>query len=274
MKRSFFASPYLVWMTIFIVAPIALIIWYAVTNMEGALTLENFIRFFDPIYADVLWKSIWMAFICTLICLLIGYPAALWLSDRGMDKSGILSVLFIIPMWMNFLLRTYAWMSLLESSGIIAQAVNGMLGWFGIDPIRLLYNDGAVMLGMVYNFLPFMILPIHSVVGKIDRRIIEAAEDLGANGWSVFRRVKLPLSVPGIVSGVTMVFMPAITTFVISVLMGGGKSLLFGDLIEQQFLFVGDWNFGSALSVIMMILILVSLGVLNRFEKSDEGGVW
>ncbi len=273
MKRSSFAGPYLVWMALFIIVPFALILFYAGRSPDGAWTAANFLRFLEPVFVQVLWRSVWMALLCTLFCLLIGYPAALFLSDRKVDPRGMLIVLFLIPMWMNFLLRTYAWLTLLENSGLITATVNRVLALLGRPPVRLLYTSQAVMMGMVYNYLPFMVLPIFTALSKLDRRLIEAAEDLGANAWQVFTRVVLPLSLPGVVSGVTMVFMPAITTFVISRLLGGAQYLLFGDLIEQQFLVMGDWNFGSALSVIMMALILLSMSVLGRVDKSEGGGL-
>lgn len=270
MKRSIFAAPYGVWMLIFTIVPIFLIMYYALT-FGGEFTLDNFRLFFEPEFIGILTFSIWLAFLCTVICLLIGYPAALFLASRDMRHATTLVVLFVIPMWMNFLLRTYAWMTLLEDTGLI----NRFLIWIGIGQKKLMYTENAVLMGMVYNFLPFMIFPIYSVLSKSDRNLEEAAQDLGANGWHVFWKVTMPLSVPGVVSGITMVFMPAVTTFVIPRLLGGGTFMMFGDLIENQFLTTGDWNFGSALSLIMMALILVSLGVLNRFNPEGEGsGLW
>ncbi len=274
MKRSQVAAPYIAWMVLFTLVPFFLVLFYAATDPEGNITADNILRFLRPEYVGVLVYSLGMAFFCTVICLLLGYPAALWLADHRIDRTATLIVLFIIPMWMNFLLRTYAWMTLLENNGPITRAVNYALSLIGRGPVRLLYSDGAVQLGMVYNYLPFMVLPIHTVLKKLDKRLIEAAEDLGANGFQVFRRVILPLSIPGVISGITMVFMPAVTTFVISRLLGGAQYMLFGDVIEQQFLFTGNWNFGSALSVIMMIIILISMSVLNRFDTDDGGGVW
>lgn len=275
MKSKVFATPYLVWMLLFTIAPIVLVIVYAFTTSTGEFTLENLTNFMDPIYLSVLWRSIGMALLCTLICLLIGYPAAYFLVQKDIDKKGILILLFIIPMWMNFLLRTYAWLTLLESNGLITYTVNAVRRFFGAqEDIRLLYNYGSVLMGMVYNYLPFMVLPLYTVLGKMDSRVIEAAEDLGANRFQVFFRVTLPLSVPGITSGINMVFMPAITTFVISRLLGGSQFKLFGDLIEQQFLFTGNWNFGSAMSLIMMVLLLISMGIMNRFGDKEGGGVF
>ena len=177
-------------------------------------------------------------------------------------------MLFIVPMWMNFLLRTYAWLPILGKNGLI----NNILGHFGIGPLSLLYNDGTVLLGMVYNFLPFMVLPIYTVLSKMDESLIQAAEDLGANKFQIFKKIIIPLSIPGIMSGITMVFMPAVSTFVISSLLGGGKYMLLGNLIEQEFTTIGDWNFGSAISIIMMIVILISMAVMNKFDKDDKEG--
>ena len=274
MNRKVWAAPFVVWMLLFTIVPIVLVAVYSLTDYAGAFTLENFAAFLDPIYINVLLRSIGMALLCTLICLLIAYPAAYFLSQKDIDTKGVLILLFIIPMWMNFLLRTYAWLTLLESNGLITSAVNTVLGWFGVEKeIRLLYSYGAVLMGMVYNYLPFMVLPLYTVLTKIDRSVIEAAEDLGASRMQVFTRVILPLSIPGVASGITMVFMPAITTFVISRLLGGAQFKLFGDLIEQQFLFTGDWNFGSAMSLIMMALLLISMGIMNRFGDKEGGGL-
>ncbi|MEF9894982.1 MAG: ABC transporter permease [Clostridia bacterium] len=267
MKRSMFAGPYAVWMVLFTVAPLLFVVYFALTNASGAVTLENLVEFVDPIYLNVLWRSLYLAFYCTIICLVIGFPAAYFLASKDFSRNKTLFVLILLPMWMNFLLRTYAMMSLLEDSGII----NNLLRAMGLQPLELIGTEGAVLLGMVYNFVPFMILPIHTSLKKMDTRVIEAAEDLGANPFQVFRRVVLPLSVPGIISGITMVFMPAVTTFAISRLLGSGNFWLFGDLIERQFIEVNDWNFGSALSLIMMALIIVSISFLNKADPKQEG---
>lgn len=290
--RSLFASPYTLWMIIFTVVPVILIGYYAFTDVNGAFTLDNFKNFWDSNYEsnkvilevmgeagaayitrgtvniDTLVYSLWMAFQCTVICLLLGYPAALFMADRHMKLGATLVVLFIIPMWMNFLLRTIAWMSLLEDSGLI----NTFLKWLGFEGVQLMYNSNAVLLGMVYNFLPFMVFPIYTVLSKMDFRLSEAAADLGCNSWQTLYKVTLPLSVPGIVSGITMVFMPSVTTFFIPRVLGGGNTMMFGDLIESKFLTEGNWNVGSALSLIMMLLILVSLSILRKADPNGEGG--
>lgn len=271
MKQRWISYPYIIWMFIFILLPLFLILFNSVTySSEGGIrfTLQYFQRFFEPVYINVLWRSFRLALSSTVICLLLGYPMAMILAGKDIKRRNVMVLLFVIPMWMNFLLRTYAWMTLLERSGIL----NSFLALLRLPQLELLYNEGAVMLGMVYNFLPFMVLPIYSVLVKIDKSLIEAAGDLGANAATVFRKVIFPLSLPGVLSGITMVFMPAVTTFVIPRLLGGGQFTLIGNLIEQQFLFVGDWGFGSAVSVIMLILILISMGVMGKYEKEQEGG--
>ena len=273
MKRRYFAYPYVVWMIIFITLPIILVLYYAFTKStaNGApFTLENFVKAFDPLFFEVLLRSICLAVICTVICFLLGYPVAMILSRNGV-KSRTLIVWFILPMWMNFLLRTYAWMVLLDSNGLI----NQVLLFLGFGRAQLMYNSSAILLGMVYNFLPFMVLPIYSVMVKIPNSLVQAAQDLGANSKKVFTRVIFPLSMPGIISGITMVFMPAVTTFAISRLLGGAQFMMFGDLIENQFLFAQDWNLGSALSCIMLLMILISMFIISRADKREEqGGLW
>ncbi|HHT05427.1 MAG TPA: ABC transporter permease [Hydrogenispora sp.] len=270
MKKNWLSYPYLVWVLLFIFLPLLLVLFYSVTTRteDGIrFTFEHFQRFMEPIYLRVLLRSVKLALISTVICLLLGYPMAMILAGNGFKRKQIMVFLFVVPMWMNFLLRTYAWMTLLERKGLL----NTFLSWLGLAPLNLLYTEEAVVLGMVYNFLPFMVLPIYSVLSKIDKSLIEAAEDLGADGVTVFRKVIFPLSLPGVLSGITMVFMPAVTTFVISRLLGGGQFTLIGNLIEQQFLLVGDWNFGSAISMVMMLVILLSIGVMSKYEKENEG---
>lgn len=267
--NSLLASPYIVWMAIFIIVPLLITVYYSFTTIDGGFTWENYQKFFDPIYLGVLWRSLKIAFVCTLFCLLIGYPLALILTSSDFVRRRYLMFLCILPMWMNMLLRTYAWMTLLEKKGII----NIILGWLGFDPIQMLYTSGAVYVGLIYNFLPFMILPIYSVMLKIDHGLIEAAEDLGANRFQVFRKIILPKSMPGVITGITMVFMPAVTTFVISRLLGGGQYTLIGNLIEKQFVESGNWYFGSAISILMMLLILASMYIMKLTgSKEDVGG--
>ena len=258
-------------MVIFTIVPIFLVVYYSLTT-EGAggvtLTLDHFLRVFEPIYLTVIWRSIKLALISTGICILLGYPVAMILANTELKKQFTLIILFVVPMWMNFLARTYSWMTLLEKNGLI----NRFLGLFGIEPLSMLYTSGAVVLGMVYNYLPFMVFPIFTVLRKLDPSLLEAAGDLGANRFQTFTRVILPLSMPGVLSGITMVFMPSVTTFIISQLLGGGQFTLIGNLIEQQYLRVYDWGFGSALSIILMIIILLSMGLINRSDPSGEGG--
>ncbi|GAB6087660.1 ABC transporter permease [Alkaliphilus crotonatoxidans] len=271
MNRRWISFPYIIWMSIFIVFPLLLILYFSFTvSGETGIqfSLENFKRFFEPVYLMVLWRSIRLALISTIICLLLGYPMAMILASRDLKRRNLLVLLFVIPMWMNFLLRTYAWLTLLENRGLI----NTLLNLLKLPTLNLMYNEQAVILGMVYNFLPFMVLPIHSVLTKIDKSLLEAAEDLGANSFTIFKKIIFPLSLPGVLSGITMVFMPAVTTFVISRLLGGGQFTLIGNLIEQQFLFVNDWNFGSAISTVMIVLILISMGIMSKYEKENEGG--
>ncbi len=271
MNKKWVSYPYLIWMIIFIVIPSFLILFYAFTIRDEngiRFTLENFYKFCEPVYITVLLKSLGLALFSTLVCLILGYPVAMILASKQFSKRTTLSMLFIIPMWMNFLLRTYAWLTLLEKNGII----NSILSFLYLPKFNILYTNGAVVLGMVYNFLPFMILPIYTVLMKIDGKLIEAAQDLGGNTFTVFRRITLPLSIPGVMSGITMVFMPAVTTFVISKLLGGGQYTLIGNFIERQFIQLSDWNFGSAISMIMMIFILISIGIMSKFDEDKGGG--
>lgn len=270
-KKSYLAGPYIVWMSLFIVVPLMLIVAFSfsVKTSEGLrFSLENFKRLMDPIYFKVFGRSISLAIQSTILCLLIGYPVAYIISKKPEHRRGMLIMLFILPMWMNFLLRTYAWLAILGKNGLL----NNLLGIIGIGPIDILYTNTAVLLGMVYNFLPFMVLPIYTSLLKMDQDLINAAYDLGASKITAFRKVIFPLSLPGVVSGITMVFMPAVSTFVISQLLGGGKELLIGNLIEQQFTTVGNWNFGSAISIIMMILILIAMAVTSKFSDDDAKG--
>jgi spermidine/putrescine transport system permease protein len=274
MKRNWNAYPYIIWMLIFTIIPIFLIFFYSVLNSTGNgtyFTLEHFKRVFEPLYIIVLIRSIWLALISTVVCLILGYPMGMILASKNMSKRNILVILFIIPMWTNFLARTYAWMTLLEKNGLIETLIKNI----GLPPLNILYTDNAVILGMVYNFLPFMVLPIYSVLSKIDKSMVEAAEDLGATPYVVFRRITFPLSIPGVMSGIVMVFMPALTTFVISRLLGGGQFMLVGNLIEEQFLTTRDWGFGSALSAVLAILILISMAIMSKYDKDDERGrIW
>lgn len=266
MKRSWYATPYALWMLMFTVVPLLFVCYYAFTTKSGAFTFDNITKIVN--YAPVLMDSLRLAFYCTIICLLIGYPAAYFMAHREMSKKSSMAVLILLPMWMNFLLRTYAMMTLFENNGVL----NTLLEAIGLPKMQIIGTEGAVLFGMVYNFLPFMILPIYTVLKKIDPRVIEAAEDLGANPIRVMTRVVAPLSVPGIVSGITMVFMPAVTTFSISRLMSSGMIYLMGDMIEEYFITLSNRNVGSAMSLVMMILILISIGLLRKVDPDGEGG--
>ena len=267
------ASPYIVWSTLFIVIPLIIIVFFSFTQETASgysFTLENFKRVLNSQYISVFKRSLILAFESTVLCLILGYPVAYFISKMKSNKRNILIMLFIVPMWMNFLLRTYAWLPILGKNGVI----NNFLSAIGLNTINILYTDAAVLLGMVYNFLPFMILPIYTVLIKMDNSLIDAAADLGANKRQIFTKVIFPLSMPGVITGITMVFMPAVSTFVISRLLGGGKEMLIGNVIEQQFTTMSDWHFGSALAIILMILILISMALMSRFdgEQSEGGG--
>ncbi len=267
MKSRTAALPYVVWMVIFIVVPMALVVFFSFTDRSGHFTLENIVNVGK--YSTVFLRSIWLGALATVICLLLGYPMAYIISRAAGARQSVMIMLIMLPMWMNFLLRTYAWMTLLENNGLI----NRLLGAIGLEPLQLINTQGAVVLGMVYNFLPFMILPLYSVMAKMDSRVIEAAQDLGANGFKVFYRVILPLSVPGIITGITMVFVPAVSTFIISKMLGGGANLLIGDLIDMQFLGNSyNPNLGSAISLVLMVLILICMGIMNQFDDGENTG--
>ncbi len=274
MMKRYSSAPYLIWSATFVIVPLMMIVFYAFTKPSGGsfhLSLANLNALNNPIVLEVLFRSFYMALVATALCLLLGYPVAYMLTRLSTKWERFFVVLLVLPMWMNFLLRTYAIQSLLGPTGI----VNQMFGFFGMGPFELLFNESAVLFGMVYNYIPFMILPIYTVMRKMDKNLIEAAEDLGATKRIVFTKVVMPLSIPGILSGITMTFMPAVSTFVISALLGGGKYDLIGNLIERQFTLTYDWHFGSMLSLLLMMLILVLMAVLSRYDQEGEGGgVW
>ncbi|MEN8077147.1 ABC transporter permease [Clostridioides difficile] len=263
------ASPYIVWSSLFIVIPLLIVVFFGFTVKSGdgySFSLSNFSRLMDSQYLKVFGRSLLLAAEATIGCLILGYPVAYLISKMREGKRNILIMLFIVPMWMNFLLRTYAWLPILGKNGLI----NTFLVTLGLNRIDILYNDFAVLLGMIYNFLPFMILPIYTVLTKMDKDLINAASDLGADRKKIFMKITLPLSMPGVISGITMVFMPAVSTFVISRILGGGQYMLLGNLIETQYTTMGDWNFGSAIAIFMMIIILLSMAFMNKFEGSDD----
>lgn len=264
--------PYVIWGFLFTVVPMVLILLYAITspnsNQAASLqfTLQNFVKFFDPVFLRVLLKSLRIAAITTVICLIIGYPLAYIISKKSEKVQTLLILLITIPMWINMLIRTYAWVSLLSDKGII----NMLLGFVGLGPIKMLETDFAVILGMVYNFMPFMIIQIYTVLSKMDNSLIDASYDLGANRYQTFRKVVFPLSLSGVISGMTLVFLPSLSTFVIPQLLGGGSYFLIGNLIENQFLNIGDFHFGSAISLIMAVLIMLSMRVADRFDQDKQ----
>ena len=263
MKNKFASTPYLLWAALFVIIPMVLVVYFALTSQSGQFTLDNITAVGE--YADVFIRSLWLALLATAICLLLGYPLAYIIARSGKIAQRTLVMLLMLPMWMNFLLRTYAWMTLLEDNGLI----NRFLGIFGLH-WHIINTEGAVVLGMVYNFLPFMILPLYSVMTKLDKSILNAARDLGASGWQVFYRIVFPLTVPGILSGVTMTFVPAVSTFVISRLLGGGGNLLIGDLIELQILGASyNLHAGAAMSLILMVVILICMGLMNSLDDEE-----
>ena len=297
-RKNALLFPFMVWLLLFILVPLGLIVYYGVTvetpipyeeavQPDGSVlyrledgtlleeepwettqefSLQHFARVFEPMYLKLLARSLRIALFTTLWCLALGYPLALILTGRGFKRRNLFLMLIILPMWMNFLLRTYSWMSLLENSGL----VNSLLEALGFERIQFLYTEGAVVLGMTYNFLPFMVLPLYTVMEKIDHSLLEAAADLGANPAQSFMRITLPFSLPGILEGITMVFVPAVTTFVISQLMGGGKVPLIGDIIQQQFGKANDWHFGSTLSLLVMGVVLAFMYALGRADKEKD----
>ena len=264
MRSKLSAAPYLVWMAIFIIAPLLFVLYYAFTDASGAFTFENIISLKD--FAPTFLDSIWLGALAAVFCLLFAYPVAYFISRTKPRTQRILILMVMLPMCMSFLLRTTAWVALLSDTGII----NNFLGMFGIGPLKLIRTNAAIIFGMVYNYLPYMILPLYTVLLKIDNRLLEASEDLGASKVSTFRRVVLPLSVPGIVSGITMVFVPAVSTFYISVKMGPSDTAMIGDLIEKQFKNAYNPNLGAAMSLVLMILIFVCMAVMNRFTDDEE----
>jgi spermidine/putrescine transport system permease protein len=262
------AFPYVGWMAVFVIVPMILVVGYALTSAEGGFTLENFSEMMK--YAPVFMRSFRLSFIATVICFVIGYPLAYVMSREKPTVAAAALMLLMLPMWMNFLLRTYAWMSILENNGFL----NQLLGILRLPTVHIINTEAAVVLGMVYNFLPFMTLPIHTVLHKMDKSMLEAAGDLGANSAKTFMRVVFPISLPGVISGVTMVFVPGVSTFIISRLLGGGKTILLGDLIEGMF--IGNaYNpyLGAAISLVMMAIVLLSMTVMNRFGDGEESAV-
>ena len=275
MKRfSQLAIPYIVWAAMMLVLPMALIVMYSFMEQGNSiisfsLTFDHYIKFFtDPDFLLILWRSLIIAVKTTIICLLLGYPLAYFMANSSERAQNILVLCITIPTWINALVRTYAWIGLLSEGGLLQQ----ILGFFGLGDAELLYTEGAVLLGMVYNFLPFMILQIHTSLCKMDHSLLQASADLGANPAQTFRRVTLPLSLPGVINGITLVFLPAVSSFFIPKLLGGGQYFLVGNLIENQFITVGEWNFGSSISVIMAIIMMLMMMAVRKVEIDNQGG--
>ncbi len=266
-SRWLLSGPFLVWTVAFIMIPLVIIVFYGLTTADGAFTLSNIMQMGTPENVKALVYALVLSLISTVICLVMAYPLAMILCNLKIGATGFIVMIFIIPMWMNFLLRTLAWQTLLEKTGVI----NLLLAHFHLPPINIINTPYAIVLGMVYNFLPFMLLPIYNVLIKIDPNVINAARDLGADSFQTFWRITFPLSIPGVVSGITMVFVPALTTFIISDLLGGAKILLIGNVIEQKFKQTNNWNVGSGLSLVLMVFILISMAIMQRYDKDGEG---
>ena len=266
--QRYAAAPHIAWAILFIIVPLIFVAYYAFTDTStGSFTLSNIAEFFTKEYLLIFWKSVKLALIATAICLLLGYPIAYFMTTCKPRTQRVLVMLIMLPMWMNFLIRTYALMTLLQDTGIL----NTMLGKIGLGPIHILGTETAVVIGMVYDYLPYMILPIYSVMAKMDHRLIEAAQDLGCNGFGVLRKVIFPLSISGVISGITMVFVPSISTFYISQKLGGVDTLLIGDVIEQHYT-AANYNMTASLSFVLMVILIVGLAIVNHYTDSDEGG--
>ena len=266
-SRKLLSGPYLFWAVSFIIIPLLMILYYGLTDKSGNFTLMNLAQITTQENLKALGLALLLSFVSTLICLILAYPLAMILSEKNVNQTSFIVLIFILPMWMNFLLRTLAWQNLLEKNGVI----NMILHFFHLPDLTLINTPGAIILGMVYNFLPFMVLPIYNVLSKIDKDVIFAARDLGANSLQTFSKIILPLSVPGIISGITMVFVPSLTTFVISDLLGGSKILLIGNVIEQEFKQGSNWNTGSGLSLVLMIFIIASMAMIAKYDKEEIG---
>ena len=269
MIKKMFSAPFLAFILCGTIVPLGVIAYYGLTDRSGAFTWANVMAMASGDHAKALMLSLALSLASTVICLILAFPLGLILKDSKLGQKGFMVFVFILPMWMNFLLRTMAWQVLLEKSGVI----NGLLGAVGLPALEIINTPAAVVLGMVYDYLPFMVLPIYNALIKIDRSIIEAAYDLGASSGTVLRKVIIPMTVPGIVSGVTMVFVPSLTTFAISNMLGGGKVNLIGNIIEQEFTTSSNWNLGSGLSLVMMIFIVISMAMIEKFDKNGEGSV-
>lgn len=271
LRRQLLAGPYLVWIIGFILLPVLMILYYALTNSAGDFTLANVLAIAEPIHRKALLLSLQLAFICTAVCLVLSYPLAMILNNLRKKYQNLIVFIFILPMWMNFMLRILAWKLLLSNNGVI----NTVLGAIGLPPLDILNTPTAVVFCMVYDFLPFMILPIYNAMARIGQDVIEAARDLGAGSATVFFKIILPLTLSGVISGVIMVFVPALTSFAVSDLLGGGKVLLIGNVIEQSFMQEYNWNLGSGLSLVLMVFVIVSMALMSSHDPEGGGaGVW
>jgi len=269
-NRKILSGPYLFWAVSFIIIPLLIIVYYGFTAKEGGFTFANIAQITTPENLKALGLALLLSLVSTIICLIMAYPLAMILSGMNVNQTSFVVLIFILPMWMNFLLRTLAWQNLLEKNGVI----NAVLSFFHLPALNIINTPSAIILGMVYNFLPFMVLPIYNVLIKIDKDVISAAKDLGANGLQTFVKIILPLSKPGIISGITMVFVPALTTFVISDLLGGSKILLIGNVIEQEFKQSSNWHTGSGLSLVLMLFIIISMALIAKYDKDGEGSIF
>lgn len=269
MNKKLMSAPYMVWSAAFIIIPLCMVFYYGLTDKSGAFTLANIMAISSAEHLKALWISILLSLVSTVICLLLAYPLAMLLTGLHVRQNSFVVLIFILPMWMNFLLRTLAWQTLLEKTGVI----NSILSLLGLPSLNIINTPYAIILGMVYNFLPFMVLPIYNNLVKIDHNVVNAARDLGANAVQTFVKVTLPLSLPGVISGITMVFVPALTTFVISNLLGGSKILLIGNVIEQEFTQAANWNLGSGLSIVLMVFIILNMILSSIFDREGEGSV-
>lgn len=266
-SQRLLSSPYIAWALIFIIVPLCMVFYYGLTDNTGAFTIENVMAMLSAEHAKALWISLSLSLISTVICFLLAYPLAMILAHMNVSQHSFIVLIFILPMWMNFLLRTLAWQTLLEKTGVI----NNILSFLHLPALTIINTPYAIILGMVYNFLPFMVLPIYNALVKIDSNVVNAAKDLGANNMQTFLKITFPLSIPGVISGITMVFIPALTTFVISKLLGGSKILLIGNVIEEEFTQAGNWHLGSGLSIVLMIFIIINMVVSSIFDKDGEG---
>lgn len=268
-KKKLLGTPYFIWSAFFIIIPLGMVFYYGLTDKSGAFTLKNILAISSPEHAKALFLALLLSLIATIICILLAYPLAMILCSMNINQHSFIVLIFILPMWMNFLLRTLAWQTLLEKTGVI----NNILTFLHLPSLNIINTPYAIILGMVYNFLPFMVLPIYNSLSKIDCNVINAARDLGANGLQVFAKITLPLTIPGIISGITMVFIPALTTFVISKLLGGSKILLIGNVVEEEFTQASNWHLGSGLSIVLMIFIIINMIISTIFDKDGEGSV-